>query len=255
MATATMALQVNSQQEMESAIQGYIAQGFNVANRTPTSVTLVKRKEFSVLWAVIGFIICLLPLLIYLIVYAAQSDQMVTITLAGAQPAAGYSATPAIAAPATAASSSGYQLSPDGQYFWDGQQWRPVAQLPAQTGPLPAQTGSLPDQSAAGYGAAPAAAASNSGQQLSPDGQYFWDGQQWRPVAQQPVQTSPLAGQSGPLPAQSGPLPAQSDATYPQQPQQEQPDPNQGQSGLLDDQGQTGYATSSDPGSGSGAGQ
>ena len=41
---------------MESMINGYIAHGFIVANRTPTSVTLSKRKEFSVLWAVIGFI-------------------------------------------------------------------------------------------------------------------------------------------------------------------------------------------------------
>ncbi|MFI5273357.1 MAG: hypothetical protein ACHQ4H_10045 [Ktedonobacterales bacterium] len=153
MATVGMNLQVNSMQEMETAIQNYIAQGFNIANRTPTSVTLIKRKEFSVLWAVIGFIVCVLPLLIYLIVYASQSDQMVTLTLAGAQPPVGYGA-PAIAAPQqsgvygtpVAANASGYQLSPDGQYFWDGQQWRPVAQLPAQTGPLPQQPNAPSDQ-------------------------------------------------------------------------------------------------------------
>lgn len=235
MATASMALQVHSQQEMESAIQGYVAQGFNIASRTPTSVTMVKRKEFSVLWAVIGFLVCLLPLLIYLIVYAAQSDQMVTITLAGAQPAAAYG-TPAIASPASysgygasqplasnagygasqPASSAGYQLSPDGQYFWDGQQWRPVSQLPAQTGPLPGQSG-------------------------------------------------PLPGQSGPLYGQSGPLPDQSAAGYqqPQQPdpsadyyaqqQPQQPDPNQGQpgqSGSLYGQGQGGGSYPTYPGSG-----
>lgn len=33
-----------------------------------------KAKSFSVLWAVIGFLLCLLPLLIYLIVYAMQPD-------------------------------------------------------------------------------------------------------------------------------------------------------------------------------------
>ena len=190
MATTSMALQVNTPQEMESMIQGYIAQGYNIANRTPTSVTLVKRKEFSVLWAVIGFIICLLPLLIYLIVYAAQSDQMVTITLAGAQPASGYGAaygTPALATPAAAAAASnpGYQLSPDGQYFWDGQQWRPVAQLPPPTGPLPGQSGPLPDTSGAGY----------------------------QPQPQQPQQPNPYQGQG-----QSGPPYGQGQGNYPTYP-------------------------------------
>lgn len=251
MATASMALQVNTTQEMESMIQGYIAQGFNIANRTPTSVTLIKRKEFSVLWAVIGFLVCLLPLLIYLIVYAAQSDQMVTITLAGAQPAAGYG-TPAIASPAAAVSNPGYGIS------------QPLASMPGYGTPQPA-----------------AAAAGNPGYQLSPDGQYFWDGQQWRPIAQFPAQTgplpgqtSPLAGQSGPLYGQSGPLPDQSAATYQQpqadpsvgyyaqqqaQPQPQQPDPNQGQSSPQygQDQGQGGYSTypSSDPGTATGSGQ
>lgn len=236
MATASMALQVQSQQEMESAIQGYIAQGFSIANRTPTSVTLVKRKEFSILWAVIGFLICLLPLLIYLIVYASQSDQMVTIMLAGAQPAAGYGA-PAIASPAAAIGNPGYGAS------------QPLA-------------------SSAGY-------------QLSPDGQYFWDGQQWRPISQMPAQSGPLPGQSGPLYGQSGPLPDQSQAGYqqPQQPQPQpqadpsagyyaqqqpqQPDPYQGQSGQTGQssplygqgQGEDGYPTNPGSGSGSGGGQ
>lgn len=246
MATASMALQVQSQQEMESAIQGYIAQGFSIANRTPTSVTLVKRKEFSILWAVIGFLICLLPLLIYLIVYASQSDQMVTIMLAGAQPAAGYGA-PAIASPAAAIGNPGYGAS------------QPLA-------------------SSAGYGAAQPVA-SSAGYQLSPDGQYFWDGQQWRPVSQLPAQSGPLPGQSGPLYGQSGPLPDQSQAGYQQpqpqpqadpsagyyaqqqqQPQPQQPDPYQGQTGQSSPlygqgQGEGGYPTNPGSGSGSGGGQ
>lgn len=59
---------------MEAAITSYIAQGFVVVNKTPKSATLQKKKEFKILWAVIGFILCLLPLLIYLIVYATQPD-------------------------------------------------------------------------------------------------------------------------------------------------------------------------------------
>jgi hypothetical protein len=65
---------VSSAAEMDQAVTGYLAQGFTVANRTTTSVTLQKRKEFSVLWAVLGFLICLLPLLIYLVVYATRPD-------------------------------------------------------------------------------------------------------------------------------------------------------------------------------------
>lgn len=65
---------VSSVAEMDQAITGYLAQGFTVANKTASSATLQKKKEFSVLWAVIGFLLCLLPLLIYLIVYATKPD-------------------------------------------------------------------------------------------------------------------------------------------------------------------------------------
>ena len=59
---------------MEQAITSYIVEGFVVVNKTATTATLQKRKEFKILWAVIGFVLCLLPLLIYLIVYATQPD-------------------------------------------------------------------------------------------------------------------------------------------------------------------------------------
>lgn len=136
MATQSIALQAPTPQDLETMTMGYIAQGFSVANKTPTSVTLIKRKEFSVLWAVIGFLICVLPLLIYLIVYASQSDQMVVITLAGAQQpmgaASGYLAGP------PSGQLGGIQYSPDGYYWWNGQQWRPVSELgqSGQTGPM-----------------------------------------------------------------------------------------------------------------------
>jgi hypothetical protein len=52
------------------------------------------------------------------------------------------------------------QYSPDGRYFWDGQQWVPVAPPPPAV-------------------------------QLSPDGRYSWDGQQWVPVASPPPRIGP----------------------------------------------------------------
>ena len=50
------------------------AKGRNALFLMSRSATLQKRKEFSVLWAVIGFLLCLLPFLIYLMVYASKPD-------------------------------------------------------------------------------------------------------------------------------------------------------------------------------------
>src|SRR5713226_8327468 len=89
---------------MESAVSGYIAQGFVVANRTPTSVTLVKRKQFSIVMLVIGLILCVVPLFLYLVYYAMQQDQVFELTLAQASP----------------------QVSADGRWCWNGTAWTPV---------------------------------------------------------------------------------------------------------------------------------
>jgi hypothetical protein len=105
-AASVQQVQVSSQHELESTITSYIAQGFVVSNRGPESVTLFKKKEFNVIWAVVGFFLCLLPLLVYCIVYATQSDQMVMVTIAAVQ------------------SSSELTWSEDRQWWWDGERWR-----------------------------------------------------------------------------------------------------------------------------------
>ena len=74
----------------------------------------------------IGLILCLLPLLIYLIVDAAESDKMVQI----------YLADPATA-PASAPPPNG-QLSPDGHWQWNGVRWVPVQALTAPAAEHPA---------------------------------------------------------------------------------------------------------------------
>lgn len=111
------AVRVSSENEMEMAIAGYISQGFVLSNRSATGATMFKKKEFQIVWAVIGFILCLLPLLVYLIVYASQSDQMVQITLApaGSQPQLPASSTQLVGT-----------RSADGRWWWDGQAWQPV---------------------------------------------------------------------------------------------------------------------------------
>lgn len=169
MATRSMSVAAATPQDLETMTMSYIAQGYSIANKTPTQVTLIKRKEFSVLWAVIGFLVCVLPLLIYLIIYATESDQMVVITVVGTQPTG--NTVPLLSGPETASgnltlagqagtSPLNAPRSPDGNYWWDGRAWQPVPQPPADA-------------------------------RRSPDGLYWWDGQTWQPV--------PGASQTGPM--------------------------------------------------------
>ena len=120
-----------------SVIDGLVVQGFSVASREPSSVTMVKRKQFSALWAVIGFVLCVLPLLIYLIVYACEQDQIVFIRVAHAPPltAAVPPLTPdrkfwwdgSAWQDAAALAPPGAPRTPDGAMWWDGVEWRPIA--------------------------------------------------------------------------------------------------------------------------------
>ena len=92
---------------LTQTIDGLVMQGYVIASREPASVTMVKRKQFNVVWAVVGFFLCLFPLLVYLVVYATQSDEVVFVRVVDAvQPQP-------VPAP----------LSPDGRYWWDGAQW------------------------------------------------------------------------------------------------------------------------------------
>ncbi len=78
---------VDSVSTMEQVITQYVAQGFALVNKTATTATLQKKKEFNVLWAVIGFVLCLMPLLIYLIIYATKPDvEVVQIDVTGMPP-------------------------------------------------------------------------------------------------------------------------------------------------------------------------
>lgn len=79
MAAQVQVIEVSTPTEVDAAISSCVVQGYVMANRTPTSATMVKRKEFSALWAVIGFLVCVIPLLIYLIMYAAETDKVVEI--------------------------------------------------------------------------------------------------------------------------------------------------------------------------------
>lgn len=91
MAAHVQVLEVNSPAEVDAAISSWIVQGYVLANRTPTSATMMKKKEFSALWAVIGLVVCVIPLLIYLIIYASESDKVVEIRVSASRPTTGDS--------------------------------------------------------------------------------------------------------------------------------------------------------------------
>jgi hypothetical protein len=101
-------LVVQGELQLTETINAYVMQGYSVVSRDATSVTMRKPKEFNVIWAVVGFFLCLLPLLVYLVVYAMQQDQVVFIRLA---------ASPGLP-----------QLSPDRRYWWDGTGWQDCTQ-------------------------------------------------------------------------------------------------------------------------------
>lgn len=69
--------------ELEALVAAHAARGYELVARTPGSATLVKRKRFSLFWLAVGLVLCLVPLVVYLAVYAMQSDQVVRVVVAG----------------------------------------------------------------------------------------------------------------------------------------------------------------------------
>jgi hypothetical protein len=89
--------------ELDALVAAHAARGYELVARTPGSATLVKRKRFSLFWLVVGLVLCLVPLVAYLVVYAMQSDRVVRIVVAGS---------------AEAGEATG------GRWEWDGTAWR-----------------------------------------------------------------------------------------------------------------------------------
>ncbi len=50
-------------------------------NKTDISAMLTKKKEFSIPIGIIGFLLCFVGLIVYVIVYAWQKDQVVEIAI------------------------------------------------------------------------------------------------------------------------------------------------------------------------------
>ena len=135
MAVRTVA--VGDPSAFETAIANYSASGFLLVSKTDTTALLRKPKQFNVLLALLGALLCLVGFVVYVIYFAAQQDEVVEIRLVDRQ---------------AALEGEPYTLSPDGNFWWDGQRWQDTRQ-------------SLPPDI-----------------QRSPDGTQWWDGVAWRPV-------------------------------------------------------------------------
>lgn len=138
---------VEDEAQLQSAVMREITNGYAVADRTATSVTLIKKKQLSMFWMIVGLFVFVLPLFIYLIVYSAQSDQIIELRVvprAVPEPAVETQRGPVI------------QMSPEGTEWWDGDEWRDVRTATPPTA------------------------------QRSDDGKWWWDGSAWHEVAPTP---------------------------------------------------------------------
>lgn len=156
MASNVRRIEVNEPEQMQLEITRLVSDGYTVANQSDRSVTLVKRKQFSIPILIIGFFLCLIPLVVYLIMYAFQKDHIVEIKLIDRPKSQPYRASDHIAVAGEAArvpdDAPMIQVSPDGQQWWDGAQWHDTAT-------------SYPQHAF-----------------RNPGGSEWWDGQGWRPV-------------------------------------------------------------------------
>jgi hypothetical protein len=73
---------------------------------------------------------------------------------------------------------SDVQYSDDGQYWWDGSAWQPVENQSSEQQSGDPHAG---QPSASGESESPEHESTEAGQ-LSPDGQWRWDGSQWQPA-------------------------------------------------------------------------
>lgn len=77
-----------------------------------------------------------------------------------------------------ATDAQGRQLSEDGYYYWDGANWQPVDPNAASGGGGSASS----QQSQSSSQQSQSSGTDAQGRQLSPDGNYYWDGSNWQSV-------------------------------------------------------------------------
>ena len=66
---------------LEDAIAYYVRQGYRVSSQTENTAQLIKPKQFSLLAAIILFLIYIIPFLLYLLYHLAQKDKTVYLVV------------------------------------------------------------------------------------------------------------------------------------------------------------------------------
>lgn len=66
---------------LQEHIDWYVGQGYQVISQTETSAQLVKRKRFSVMWALLWTLVVLVGFFVYLLYYLVKKDQGVYLSV------------------------------------------------------------------------------------------------------------------------------------------------------------------------------
>jgi hypothetical protein len=67
-------VKVDSTESLKFTTTSYLAKGFVVANSTSDRVTLQKKKVFNMVIGIIGFLACVVGLVVYAIYYSTLPD-------------------------------------------------------------------------------------------------------------------------------------------------------------------------------------
>jgi len=66
---------------LQQHINWYVGQGYRIIAQTETSAQLIKPKQFSLIWALLWFLLFGIGLIVYIIYYAAKKDKAVYLTI------------------------------------------------------------------------------------------------------------------------------------------------------------------------------
>jgi cell division septal protein FtsQ len=72
---------VSSPAELESVVSKYALKGFTVTAQNATRAVLYKKKEFSILMAILGFLFCVIGLVVYALIYSAKNDEAIEVVV------------------------------------------------------------------------------------------------------------------------------------------------------------------------------
>lgn len=73
--------QTVTKQQVDATIVRYAHKGYLVASRSKTQLVLVKKKQFSFTLAILGLLLWGIGLILYILFYLAEKDEILTIAI------------------------------------------------------------------------------------------------------------------------------------------------------------------------------